>query len=184
MNTVERELRANALDMSPLIVVTGTACHSRIHPGNNTKLRASDTDAEIWDKIHEIFTQCRSKGCGVRACNSLTNNVPWSLHLAYEYTAARLVKVLTFMSVNDNCWADLVMNARVLNGVPFHMTQYTAPRNFATSAKQTDDYFVFDNVASDMRCVMDIYGFFLQLSSRYGTTLEQAPLMSTGMLKS
>ena len=174
LNTVERELRTNALDMSPLIVVTGTAYRSRIRPGINTKLRASDTDSEIWDKIREVWAQCRSKGCGVRARNSLANNVPWTLGLAYEYTAARLAKVLTFMSVNDNRWADLVMNARVINGVPFRMTQYTATRNFATGPKQTDDYFVFDNVASDTRWVMDFYGFFMQLSSRYGATLEQA----------
>ena len=114
---MERELRTNALDMSPLIVVTGTAYRCRIRPGINTKLRASDTDSEIWDKIHEIWAQCRSKGCGVRARNSLANNVPWPLRLAYKYTAACLAKVLTFMSVNDNRWADLVMNARVLNSV-------------------------------------------------------------------
>ena len=88
--------------------------------------------------------------------------------------ARRLTDGPGLVPTNDNRWADLVMNARVINGVPFRMTQYTATRNFAAGAKQTDDYFVFDNVASDTRWVMDFCGFFMQLSLRYGATLEQA----------
>ena len=170
---VVMELQVTALELAPLVVVAGEHYRVRIKLPSGTNLRASDTDHEVWNKIATIWDQCRSKGCGVRH-RGLARDTPWSLQAAYQFAASRLTKVLSFMSANDNRWADLAMNARVHGAAPLRMTQCTAPRAFAFSAKQSDDYFVFDNVSSDTFWVTAFYGLFMQLGMRFGATLEQA----------
>ena len=170
---VVMELQVTALELAPLFVVAGEHCRVRIKLPSGTSLRASDTDHEVWNKIATIWDQCRSKGCGVRH-RGLARDTPWSLQAAHQFAASRVTKVLSFMSASDNRWADLAMNARVHGAAPLRVTQHTAPRAFAFSAKQSDDCFVFDNVSSDTFWVTTFCGLFMQLGMRFGATLEQA----------